>query len=221
MPYAVPAVAIQTDNNGPADAQAREIDRAWELVQHGKPADAIPIADKIIADFEANHAASGTLLFCARSTAETLLYSAMAASKKMSAQVLAEDSCYAYFLKGFALIELGRGDEAKPYLDKAITLAPMNSQFLGERGEWFKSRRDWGRAFADFETAASAAELSPEEMKSFDQRRAWRGLAFVRIEQGRLDDAEKLLRQCIDLDPSDAKAKRELEYIASLRRKSA
>ena len=42
-------------------------------------------------------------------------------------------------------------------------------------------------------------------------------MAFVRSEQGRFDDAEKLIRECLRLNPDDAKAKSELDYIAKQR----
>jgi tetratricopeptide (TPR) repeat protein len=92
----------------------------------------------------------------------------------------------------------------------------MNAQFLAERAEWFKSRKDWPNAFADFLSASTAADFSPDEAKSSEKRRALRGMAFVRTEQRRLKEAEKLLNECLKIDPSDANAKRELDYIRSL-----
>ncbi|MEO7157257.1 MAG: tetratricopeptide repeat protein [Vicinamibacterales bacterium] len=215
-------VASPTENRNVQSAEsnpdADKLGRAVSLVKAGRQADGIKLLDEIITTFEARYA-EDRQLFCSRSMPESVVYVGLGMKTKKAATVLDQTWCYSYFYKGFALIDLNRGDEAKPYFDKAITLAPMNSQFLGERGEWYKSRRDWAHALADFESAAGYAELSPESMKSFEQRRAWRGMAFVRVEQGKLDEAEKLLRKCVELDPTDGKAKQELQYVASLRRK--
>jgi tetratricopeptide (TPR) repeat protein len=180
-----------TETNPDAD----KLGRAVSLVKTGKSADGIKLLDEIIATLEARYAENPAQFFCARSMPETVVYAGLGVKTKKAVTVLDQTWCYSYYYKGFALIDLGRGDEAKPYFDKAVAMAPMNSQFLGERGEWYKSRRDWPHALADFESAAGYAGFSPDEMKSFDQRRAWRGMSFVRVEQGRLDEAEKLLRQ--------------------------
>jgi len=202
-----------------ASDDAGLIDEAFKFIEAQRRSDAISVLDGIIARAEARYANEGRQIYTSRSPAEAILYAGLSASQKKSAIILDETWSQAYFLKGFALIDLGRSDEAKPLFDKAIAMAPMNSHYLGERGEWYKSRRDWDHAYADFSKAAAGSELSPDTMKSFDKLRAWRGMSFVRVEQGRLDEAEKLLRQCLDLDPNDGKAKHELEYIASLRGK--
>jgi tetratricopeptide (TPR) repeat protein len=193
------------------------LDKAYELIIAKKPAEAVPVLDGIIARAEARYAQEKRQLYAARSQAEAILYAGLAASQKKSALVLDDTWSNAYFFKGFALIDLNRSDESKALFDRAIAMAPMNSQYLGERGEWYKSHKDWERAYTDFEAAAGGAEFSPDELKSFHKRRAWRGMAFVRTEQRRLNEAEALLRQCLALDPKDLTAQHELEYIKSLR----
>jgi len=201
------------------DADSRLLDTAFGFIQRKQPDQSIPILDGIISRAEARYARETRVIYTSRSLAETVYYGGLAAAAKKSAVILDETWSMALFLKAFALIDLNRPDEAKPLLDRAIAMAPMNSHYLGERGEWFKTRRDWTRAYADFSAAANAADLSPDDMKSFDKRRAWRGMAYVRIEQGQLDDAERLLRQALQLDPNDAGAKQELDYIRSVRSK--
>ena len=74
------------------------------------------------------------------------------------------------------------------------------------------------RALASYAEAESVAEMGSEEStKTSDLTRAWRGQAYCLVEQGRLDDAENLYKKCLALDPSDAKAKGELQYIKSKR----
>jgi tetratricopeptide (TPR) repeat protein len=213
--------AAQHEGEDAAEPEQARFEQAMDFILKGRPADGVRLLDEIIASIEARHAGDPSLYFCARSTAETTLYSGLGASQGKPTKVVGRLWCQSYFFKGYALIDLNRGDEAKTFLDKAIALAPMNSQFLGERAEWYKSRHDWDRAYAEFETASKASQFSPDQTKSFDQRRAWRGMAYSRIEQGRLDEAEALLNQCLQLDPNDDKAKTELQYIASLRHKTS
>ncbi len=209
-----PARTIQV---GPADDRAK-IDEAARLIKGGNPAAALPLLDAVITHAEKRHPNKDVLVFSARSLVEALVYSGLSATRKKSSVVLDDAWSFAHFLKGFALIDLRRADEAKLHLDKAVALAPMNAQFLGERGEWFKARKDWTSAFKDFEAASSAAELSPDDLKTAEKGRALRGMAFVRIEQGELKEAETLLKQALQLDRNDAKARHELDYIRSLQK---
>jgi tetratricopeptide (TPR) repeat protein len=204
-------------NEGTQSANSKRIDEAMALMKAGKGAEAIGIFDAVISDEESHHQDSSQQYFSARSLTEAVIYSTLAAAQKRNSMILDDSWAYAHFLKGFALIDLGRADEAKPHLDKAIALAPMNAQFLAERGEWHKTRKDWPNAYADFESASTAAEFSPDASKMAEKGRALRGMAFARIEQGQLKEAEKLLKQALKLNPNDDGARSELEYIKSLK----
>ena len=219
---AAPAISVESKGTPPSQVQTAQdplsgqLGQALMLLRDKKPADAIAIADQVISAEEAANRSRAGMIFSARSGAEALLYAGLGASQKKDAIVLDGTWSTAYFAKAFALVDLGHSDQAKPYLDKAIALAPMNAQFLAERGEWFKNHRDWPKAYADFQSASAAAELSPDEVKSFEKRRALRGMAFARTEQGQLEEAEKLLKECLEIDASDETAKHELEYLRSL-----
>ena len=47
-----------------------------------------------------------------------------AANAKKAAVVLPEAACYSLFLKGFALVDLKRGDEARPWFERAVASSP-------------------------------------------------------------------------------------------------
>lgn len=204
-----------------ANPDSAKIDEAAKLIQAGTPAEAIPILDGIIERAEKAHAGEKRQIFSASSMTETFLYATLAAAAKKDAIVVDDTWGMAHFLKGFALVDLDRADDAKAQLDRAIELAPMNAQFLSERGEWHKNRRDWAKAYADFESASTAAEFSPDDIKKSHKARALRGMGFVKIEQRDLKSAEKLFKQSLKLEPNNANARSELDYIKSLKRGDA
>lgn len=222
-PASAPSIQLEDKDAPPAEIQtakdglSAKFDEALTLIQDKKPTEAISVLDQIISSEEAMHSNREEVFFSARSMTEAILYAGVGATQKKRTIVVDGTWANAYFFKAFALVDLGRPDEAKPYFDKAIALAPMNSQFFAERGEWFKSRKDWANAYADFQSASGFAEFAPDKTtQSFEKRRGLRGMAFVRTEQRQLKEAEKLLRECLKIDSSDGTAKHELDYVRSL-----
>ena len=221
------STSAMTDQQSPARDTAQSqsaatldsrIEQAADLIKSQKPADALTIIDTVIADFNSRYANSKVTLYAAQSGPESLAYMLKAAAHNQAAQVINENWGTAFFLKGFALVDVGRAEESKAQFDKAISLAPMNSQYLAERGEWFKSRKEWAKAYVDFEAALEGADIAPESVRIRLKGRALRGMAFVRIEEGQLDQAEKLLKQALEINRDDERAKDELKLIKSMRR---
>lgn len=212
-----PNGSTTTMNAEPVAADKR-VDQAVDAIKAGKPAEALPLLDAVIADFEkANPPDPNVMKFSADNMTLTLMYSMIPAAQKKNGVVVDGNWATAYFLKGFALIDLKRPDEALPNFDKAIALSPMDSQFLAERGEWYKSHKQWDKAYADFEAARNHAGLSNEDFQVRDEGRALRGMGFVLIEQGKLKDAKKMFKEALKLNPNDEGAKGELQYIESLK----
>jgi tetratricopeptide (TPR) repeat protein len=65
------------------------------------------------------------------------------------------------------------------------------------------------------------ADLFTEQHQELDLGRAWRGMGYVLIEQGRLEEAEAIYKKCLTLDPNDEKAKGELRYIKERKSKNS
>jgi Tfp pilus assembly protein PilF len=211
----VPPAAARSLDPAAEDAL---IERAATLIQERKPAEAIALLDQVIAAEETAHKGETRRVYSSRGPAETLLYMVQAAAAKQEAIAAGPQWGLATFLKGFALIDLGSAEAAGPLLARAAELSPANSQYLAEFGEWHKSRRDWAQAYAWFEKAEGAAALSPPHSQTPNRTRALRGMGFALIEQGKLDEAAKAFKKCLELDPNDAGAKQELDYIRGLRR---
>lgn len=210
--------ALAGEPDAVAKAEQQQVADASQLISDQKPSEAIVVLDKVIATNEARHQDKAQQVYCARSTVEVLLYTGEAAAAKRNAVALDPTYCDAIFLKGFALIDLGQAAQARAYIERAVAMAPHNAYYRGELAESYKSERDWDKAYALFkQAAADARAFSPADSKTFELTRALRGMGFVRSEQRRFDEAERLFRECLELDPDDAKAKSELNYIAQQR----
>jgi tetratricopeptide (TPR) repeat protein len=177
-----------------------------QLAQSRKPVDAISYFDRIIAGYEEAYKGEEANLYCARWQIDSLMYLVEAGNAKTSAKLVSTNWAYAYYLKAYSLLDLGRISEAKPLLERAIALSPRNSQFLSEMGNIYQRDQNWPKALEVFMAAEAAArEFSPQGLKNIELSRAMRGLGYVYIEQGKLDDAEKMYRQCLELDDTDSK----------------
>lgn len=199
------------------------LEQARKLVDAKKPAEALPYLDRVLAIFVKQYSDVNTIYLSARDQTESALYQMEAAASKSGRQVkvISGGWSYAYFRKSYVLTELHRSFEAKAFLDRAIALSPWNATYLSERGHLYQMERNWPEAMKSFARAAEGARMtSPVESRQSDLARAWRGMAFVYIEQNRLADAEVLYRKCLDANPNDPMAQRELKYIASLRRRA-
>jgi Flp pilus assembly protein TadD len=123
----------------------------------------------------------------------------------------------AYYLKGYALVELRRSEDAKVALERAIHLSPFNSQYLSELANIYQDEKNWPKAFDLYSEAEAFATFSPSTREKLDTARAKRGQGYVLTELGRLDEAEAKYKECLAMDPNDAKAQHELEYIRAVR----
>lgn len=193
------------------------------LVQARNLTEAVQLFDKVIASYEERFNDEKTRFFCARSPVESLMYLAETANAKTgNAKVVSVNWAYAYYLKAYALLELGRVPEAKLNLERALALSPRNAQFLSELGNVYQRERNWPQALQTFQLAEAAAkEFSPPNVKNGELSRAWRGVGFVYVEQSRLDEAEKIYLQCLELDKNDTKAASELAYVRNLKVKQS
>jgi len=204
-------------------AAAQILADGTRLVQSRKSSEAIEYFDKIITIYEERYKDEKTQFFCARSQLESLMYMLQVANAKTgSAKVVSANWAYAYYLKAYALSELGRFSQAKQNLERALVFSPRNSQFLSELGNIYQQEKNWPQALQTFQLAEAAAkEFSPPESKNIELSRAWRGMGFVYVEQNRLDDAEKIYLRCLELDQNDSKATNELRYVRNLKAKQS
>jgi len=203
-----------------ADRQA-VIARADAAVMAKQPQSAIEAIDPVIAAYEVELRNETRTVFCGMTATQTVAYMLRAASAKQSAVALGPNFCDALYIKGFALFDLGRIDEAQTIYKRLATLAPMHSHFQLELGMTYRVQRNWQAMFDTCEAAEKFVELSAENRVKSEKGLAWRCMGFALIEQYKLEEAEVLFRKCLDLDPEDTKARNELEYIAEQRKNAA
>lgn len=210
-------------------ALPKMLEEARVLIDHKKTQAAVEKCDKVIALFKAYYAKSPHKIYCARTSAENLGYLVGAAADmgkgqfepgKKDAIVLSSTWSSACYMKGWALEELKRLGEARAAIEQAIGLSPFNSHYLSELAYLYVLEKDWDKALEIYRSAEEHAALSPDDVKQKELGRARRGLGYVLVELGKLDEAERKYQQCLADDPNDTKAAAELEYVRNLKAKT-
>jgi Flp pilus assembly protein TadD len=218
-----PAFSADADKD---PALEKSLQEARTLIDGKKLPAAIKKCDEVIAAYKTSYEKRKEKVYCASTPAESLGYLVTAADEashgvatKSGAITLSATWSNAYFLKAYALVDLGRTHEAKIAVQRAVDLSPLNSHYLNELGHLHQLEKEWAKAKAVFELAEGHVPLRPDEGKAEDLGRARRGLAYVLVELGRLEEAEKKYLQCLATDPKDTRAAQELEYVRGLRAK--
>ena len=222
-------VAVSASADTPDDADSIAIGEAMDALRAKDFGQTVAKAQEIIGRFEAGRSPD-TAYVCASGPSDTLtqLMGAAAAadkgnSKKATTVAISPDICDAYFLKGFALIDLGRRDDALPNLEAAVAMDPDNNHYANELGEWYKTGRQWEKSLEIFTRASETNDLSLDFMedKAAVQRirnnrrcRSYRGIAFNQSELRHWDEARAALDKCLAIVPGDEASLQELSYIA-------
>lgn len=141
------------------------------------------------------------------------------------------------YIEGYCLVEAHRLDEAQAAFAIGLSYLPGDAVISSELGNIFQERKDWQSAYAVFSEAyanVAVLERTPGFEAQADgsrallwgqplsgwRRRALRGQAFSLVELRRFDEAEAAYREVLSIDPTDAQAKKELEFIAEVRSRS-
>lgn len=218
------AYAGSVDSSKEASVQRERLMQAQELIDDKRPEEAIEVLDQMLAYYVEKYPKGDTDWYVARDQAETLAYLMHSAAEHdrggpgRNAKVLQGDWANAYFLKGYALVELECNAEAKDALEHALRLSPYNSNYSAELGHIYQIEQNWAKAYELFAAAEDAIAFSLPDRKVKEATRAKRGMAYQLIEMGRLEEAESKLEECLKLDRDDRGAKEELEYLRDLRK---
>ena len=199
------------------------LDDARVLITAGHAQEAIDrhIAP-LLADLEAQYRDLPGTRYCANTTPELLIYLLQSSLAKKEATAVDSNLCNAYFLRGYAEVDLGQTAAAEADFERALALSPLNPHYLSEMGDLHLHRHDNAGALAYFAQAQDGAvSYAPKGKETHELTRALRGAGYAQVELGKLADAEASYRRCLELDPGDDKAKAELGYVVDLRAKAA
>ena len=194
---------------------------ATHLIEHKNADAAIPKCDAVINAYKAYYDGGKQKVYCARSSTQSLGSLLQAAADNNSAITLSSTWADAYFIKAYALQELHRVNEAKGMLELALKLSPFESHFMCELAEIYGLEKNWPKAKELYEKAEGAANLNQDAIRADELARARRGLGYVLVELGKLDEAEKKYQECLAADPNDRKARAELAYVREQKAKRA
>jgi tetratricopeptide (TPR) repeat protein len=202
-----------------------ELDEVSRLIRGGKLQEALGLADAVIKSYEDRYRTGKRQVFSSRSAAETSAYlNAIGRAKgagNEEAGIYSPAWGDAYYLKGFILVDLKRFAEARKALEAASALSPHNAAYRAELGQLALKAKAYPEAMRLFKQAeADAREFSPPRVRNREIAAALRGQAFVLVEEKKLDEAEQLYNECLQLDFKDRVAHSELRYIAQLRKKA-
>jgi tetratricopeptide (TPR) repeat protein len=188
-----------------------------DAVKGRRPAEGLPLFDQIDRHYQALYP-PGAHVVCSHGPSETLIYLTRSAAQNVSSVAIDGLWCDAIYFKAYALIDLNRPQDAERELDRALSLAPDNPQYLNEKGQLLSMAKRWDEAIAIFKRAEDDHVYAPSGGDSLAmQSRACRGVGYALTEQRKLDEAEANYRRCLTIDPDDEKSKNELRYIAQLR----
>lgn len=123
----------------------------------------------------------------------------------------------AFKLKGYFHAGARQAPEALEWLDRAIELAPYYADAHVERGFVLGQNGRLKEALEAYSHALKLAETYPGAVQS--KPLALRGQGWVLTEMGDLDGAQRAYEVSLEIEPDNALAKNELEFIANLRAK--
>ena len=115
----------------------------------------------------------------------------------------------------FLFADRGDGQTALAELTLATAYAPLWAEAYTERGYVLNQLGRSNDALGSYLTAVELARTYPSSRYVLPL--ALRGLGFTQIELGELDEAEKLFKESLELDPGNKVAENELLYIEQVR----
>lgn len=194
---------------GPVLTQVKaDLGKGFDMLRAGKQARAVEYFDRVITAFDHGLAGDGRQRLCATKT--------MGPTVPEGAVLVDDAVCDAHFGKGFALIDMGRGDLAEAELRTASEMEPQNAHFANEYAELYKSRRDWNTAYGLFEKAWTVADKSLGGPDADLAARALRGMGYCKAKMGDLSEARRLLEQSLTFDPGNQAARIELDHVSRM-----
>lgn len=186
-----------------------DLKKGFAMLRKGEDAKAVSYFDRVIATADSWLAGDSRPRRC---------IDANAASTPAAGHAPIDDAlCDAHFGRGYALIDMGRGDLAEADLRAATRMAPENAHFANEYAELFKSRREWQAALVEFERAWEMADKTVGGPDADLAARALRGMGYAKEKLGDLDEAHALISRSLEFEPDSEAGKVQLAHVERMR----
>lgn len=197
----------------------RWFDDGMAAIRDKNPGRAVAMMQPLLDDFEKRYAGEKRHIYCALNPAQSKAYGQDAAKDVAGAVTIEPDWCRAQYVKGYALIELGKTDEALAAFQHLTDQAPRNSRYLNELAYVLADKKKYADAVAIYRRSVEAADLSPDGV---DEERciAYRGLGYNLSKLGRLGDAETAYRACLAIEPDNEDVQDALDGIEEDRKQT-
>jgi tetratricopeptide (TPR) repeat protein len=153
--------------------------------------------------------------YCSDGGAETLLYLTTALVDGASAMVVDTDWCEALFMQAYARVEAKKLALAVEPLEEVLELAPYSARYVNEYGFVLSRLGRLDEGMDAYREALEAAELGDGDDKQAAV--AWRGIGWIHADRREWDAAEDALRKSLEIEPDNAIALGELDYVAQQR----
>jgi tetratricopeptide (TPR) repeat protein len=218
LALAPPALA-QAGRDVQADAERdlAQLDAAKSAILAGKQQDALGLLDPLLVRVEAEAAKHKERIYSGQTPEQTLMYMVLAAGDHVSATDVGPVLGEANFWKAFALVDVGRASEAMPFFERAVALAPHNPQYICELAHLHAIRKESEVALDLYQRCLDSNPTAPKSAMNHSKAVALRGRGYVLIDMEKYGEAEAAFRDSLKVEPGNAVALRELDYIRQQR----
>lgn len=212
------AVAAATSGGETPPDPHKTLLSAVDMVNNGKLDKAMPLLDRVLAQYQEQHPTEKRPLYCAADISIYPMAITQEGAQQAGGVLVNADWCSALYHRGYILNDRKQFQEAVTALERVAAMAPYSAHYLNELGFSYQQLGQIERSMETYKRAEMAAKFTNEGRGTADEARALRGQGYEFIELGKLDDAEAAYRRSIEIDPDNATAKHELDYIAEQRR---
>lgn len=188
-------------------------ERARDALTSGKPDDAIALVDPIIAKAEASDAKDADSM--CPGVAVAVLSAFMARQNPNIVISAGDDWCEAMFLKGYALAELKRSEQAAAVLGKLVKHDPDNPNYQSEYAYVLQSSGKMDDSMAAYKKVVRISEkLSDKPNRQHWRAVGLRGIGYIYSDRQQWNEAVKAYQESLKAEPDNKVALGELDYIA-------
>ena len=207
-------------NNMP-ETMLRRVAMAAAMLQRGQAERAMPELNRLVAETDAIFKRdTKNRIFAADDSKRVLAILLDAANHNQSTIVVSAEWIAPLYLRAYAHTELGQFNAARADLNRALAISPLNPRVLGERAQLDMRQKNFAPAEADLNKMRELGKLTDNPRMAVEyQGFALRGLGYIAVERKQWDKALNFYREALKLNPQDAKAEAEIDYIRQNRTK--